>query len=534
MATNIKKTSVANRVPNTFVLSTDGDIGVNTHDGKMYISNSSNVFEVGANISGNVTIGGNISIGNTIIASTLLTLGGQVNANGGVGTAGQVLTSGAAGNAHWTTLAASVAGSNSQIQFNANGVLSADAGFTIDGVTDTVTLGGAAQTTAPKLTVSNTTTSANLTSATLTIGNSSVNTIISAANASFGGNVSIANEITNVRGIRFDRDNPVVDPLIPTPQEGLMTWNPIEQCLDIHQNDTTLQVGLEHMTLFKNTTGATIVDGTVLEVIGANGDGNPTVALFTANSAADSLHVIGVCTESVANGALGRATKFGKIRGLNTTGSTYSETWSVGTELFVSPTVAGGLTSIKPSPPNQAIFIGTVTKLGTTDGIILINTPTITKLRYGVFSDTTTQSAVAANTAYPIKFNTTDFAAGHSVASRYTGSNNAIVAAVSGLYNYQFSLQFSSTTNQTRDIWIWPRKNNSDIPNSATRISITDQTTYVVAAWNFVVSMQANDDFQLMWAASQGSNVISITAFSATAFCPAIPSCILTVTQASI
>ena len=405
MATNIKKTSVAGRVPNTFTLSTDGDIGINTHDGKMYISNSSNVFEVGANISGNVTIGGSISIGN---------------------------------------------------------------------------------------------------------------------------------EINTVRGIRFEIDNPVVEPLIPTPQEGLMTWNPVEQCLDIHQNDTTLQVGLEHMTLFRNTTGATIVDGTVLEVIGANGDGNPTVALFTANSSADSLHVIGVCTESVANGALGRATKFGKIRGLNTTGSPYSETWVIGTELFISPTVAGGLTSIKPSPPNQPIFIGTVTKVGTTDGIILINTPTITKLRYGSFSDTTTQSAVTANTAYPIKFNTTDFAAGHSVASRYSGSNNAIVAAISGLYNYQFSLQFSSTTNQTRDIWIWPRKDNVDIPNSATRISITDSTTYVVAAWNFIVSMQANNDFQLMWAASQGSNTISITAFSATAFCPAIPSVILSVTQASL
>jgi hypothetical protein len=405
MATNIKKTSVANRVPNTFVLSTDGDIGVNTHDGKMYISNSSNVFEVGANISGNVTI---------------------------------------------------------------------------------------------------------------------------------GGNVSIANEITNVRGIRFDADNPVVDPLIPTPQEGLMTWNPIEQCLDIHQNDTTLQVGLEHMTLFRNTTGATIVDGTVLEITGANGDGNPLVSLFTANSVSDSLHVIGLCTESVPNNALGRATKFGKVRGLNTTGSQYSETWVIGTELFISPTVAGGLTSIKPSPPNQAIFIGTVTKVGTTDGIILVNTPTITKLRYGSFSDTTTQSAVAANTAYPIEFNTTDFAAGHSVASRYSGSNNAIVAEVSGLYNYQFSLQFSSTTNQTRDIWIWPRKNNSDIPNSATRVSITDSTTYIVAAWNFIVSMSANDDFQLMWAAQEGSNTISITAFSATAFCPAIPSVILSVTEASL
>ena len=143
------------------------------------IANTTGLF-VGANVFANSSA---VDVGNTIIASTLLTLGGQVNANGGVGTAGQVLTSGAAGNAYWTTLAASVAGSNSQIQFNANGVLSADAGFTIDGVTDTVTLGGAAQTTAPRLTVSNTTTSANLTSATLTIGTSVVNATAVASGA---------------------------------------------------------------------------------------------------------------------------------------------------------------------------------------------------------------------------------------------------------------------------------------------------------------------------------------------------------------
>jgi hypothetical protein len=44
-----------------------------------------------------------IDIGNSIMTSVLLTLGGQVNANGGVGTLGQMLTSGAAGNVYWTT-----------------------------------------------------------------------------------------------------------------------------------------------------------------------------------------------------------------------------------------------------------------------------------------------------------------------------------------------------------------------------------------------------------------------------------------------
>lgn len=55
---------------------------------------------VGSNVYVNTTA---VDVGNTIITSVNLTLGGQVTANGGVGTAGQVLTSGAAGNVYWTT-----------------------------------------------------------------------------------------------------------------------------------------------------------------------------------------------------------------------------------------------------------------------------------------------------------------------------------------------------------------------------------------------------------------------------------------------
>ncbi len=53
---------------------------------------------IGANVFANTSA---FDVGNTIITSALLTLGGQINANGGVGTAGQILTSGAAGNVYW-------------------------------------------------------------------------------------------------------------------------------------------------------------------------------------------------------------------------------------------------------------------------------------------------------------------------------------------------------------------------------------------------------------------------------------------------
>lgn len=64
-------------------------------------ANSTGVF-VGASVYVNTTA---VDVGNTTLTSVLATLGGQVSANGGVGTAGQVLTSGATGNAYWANAA---------------------------------------------------------------------------------------------------------------------------------------------------------------------------------------------------------------------------------------------------------------------------------------------------------------------------------------------------------------------------------------------------------------------------------------------
>jgi hypothetical protein len=76
--------------------------------GKAYYINGSLVLSstslaVGANVSANVTafFVGNSTV-NTFITQNLLDIGGQLNANGGVGTAGQVLVSGGAGNVYWT------------------------------------------------------------------------------------------------------------------------------------------------------------------------------------------------------------------------------------------------------------------------------------------------------------------------------------------------------------------------------------------------------------------------------------------------
>jgi hypothetical protein len=144
-------------------------------------------------------------------------------------------------------------------------------------------------------------------------------------------------------------------------------------------------------------------------------------------------------------------------------------------------------------------------------------------LRYGAFHDSTDQSAASPNTAYAITFSNTDLSAG-----AYRGTpTSRIYVDRPGAYNFQFSLQLESTTGTAKDVYIWPRINGVDVPDSATKVHTQGSNQAYVAAWNFVLRMNTGDYFELMWATSNTG--IRILADPATAFCPAIPSVILTV-----
>lgn len=147
-------------------------------------------------------------------------------------------------------------------------------------------------------------------------------------------------------------------------------------------------------------------------------------------------------------------------------------------------------------------------------------------LRYGTFFDTTDQTAAAANTAYAITFNNTDLSAGV-----YLGTpTSRIYVDRPGAYNFQFSLQLQSTSSASaKEVYIWARLNGdtTTVANSATKITIQGNNDHYVAAWNFVLKMNTGDYFELMWATT--NTTVQILADPATAFCPAIPSAILTV-----
>lgn len=152
-------------------------------------------------------------------------------------------------------------------------------------------------------------------------------------------------------------------------------------------------------------------------------------------------------------------------------------------------------------------------------------TPQNPDTRYGVFSDTTTQTAAVINTAYAVTFNTTDLSDGV-----YIGSpTSRVYVDRLGVYNFQFSAQLDKAGGGANNVWIWADINGTTQANTGTKITLAGNNAAVVAAWNFVFRMNAGDYFRLMW--STDDTACQITAAAAVAPVPAIPSVILTVTD---
>lgn len=145
--------------------------------------------------------------------------------------------------------------------------------------------------------------------------------------------------------------------------------------------------------------------------------------------------------------------------------------------------------------------------------------------RYGSFYDTTTQTAAAINTAYAMTFNTSDLSYG---VTRGTPTSR-IYVDTPNVYNVQFSAQLDKTSGGTALVWIWLRKNGVNVPDSGGQIRIQGNNAETLAAWNYLVQLNAGDYVEIMWEVDNTS--VIILAEAASAIHPSVPSVILTVTD---
>ena len=143
------------------------------------------------------------------------------------------------------------------------------------------------------------------------------------------------------------------------------------------------------------------------------------------------------------------------------------------------------------------------------------------------YYDTTTQTNPVADTVNLFTYN--------SVISEFQITRGSPTSKIfvnsTGLYNFQFSAQFDKTNANAATIYIWPRINGVNVPDSATKIVVDGSDAEIVPAWNFLLVMKAGDYFELAWQSS-ATTVVCLAEAAASNY-PGIPSIILTATWVS-
>lgn len=302
---------------------------------------------------------------------------------------------------------------------------------------------------------------------------------------------------------------------------GTLSWNPEDQTLDIKMEyDVTQQIGQESYARVANTTGSTIPNGTVVGFAGATTSAL-LVSPYLADGSQPSLYIIGVMTHDLPDsGERGYCTTWGFVRNLNTSA------FSAGDILYASPTTAGALTNVKPTAPDNVVPVAACVMSHATDGVIFVR-PTVSQMQYyGQFSCNTDNTPIAINTANTVVMTTTDISNGVVLGT----PASRIIVPQSGLYTVSAAIQLTSGSSVDKNVWVWFRKNGTDIPNSARLVTVSTNNAYLPIVTEVTVSLEVNDYIEVVWAANSTS--VTIDAVAATAFAPAAPSVVINITQA--
>lgn len=137
--------------------------------------------------------------------------------------------------------------------------------------------------------------------------------------------------------------------------------------------------GTDYSKLVSQHQYAFVVNGTggdvlasnyqAVKITGAQGQ-RLQVNFAQANNDANSTDTMGLIFQNIANNQEGFICTSGLIEGINTTGALQGETWADGNILYLSPTIAGRITNVKPTAPNHLVIVGFVVYAHASNGKI--------------------------------------------------------------------------------------------------------------------------------------------------------------------
>jgi len=99
----------------------------------------------------------------------------------------------------------------------------------------------------------------------------------------------------------------------------------------------------------------------------------------------------------------------------------------------------------------------------------------------------------------------------------------------SGVYDVAFSAQLDKASGSAADVDIWIAVNGADVPSTNTRVTLQGSSAKVVAAWDYMIQVEAGDYAEIKWFSSDAD--VEMAAFTGltSPTRPDVPSIIVTV-----
>jgi hypothetical protein len=156
---------------------------------------------------------------------------------------------------------------------------------------------------------------------------------------------------------------------------GTMSWNATEETVDLVTDQGAVTGHLMESAYYntRNTTGTPITIGRAVMAAGTTGNtGRILIAPAIADGTVNSEYILGITAQTIGNNANGKVQHFGKIRGIQTNGANFGETWVDDDVLFCSAATPGYLTKVQPAAPNLKVPIATVIHAHPSNGTLFI------------------------------------------------------------------------------------------------------------------------------------------------------------------
>lgn len=148
----------------------------------------------------------------------------------------------------------------------------------------------------------------------------------------------------------------------------------------------------------------------------------------------------------------------------------------------------------------------------------------------GAYHDLSTVTAISTTTIYVMNIGSIDIQNG-----TYIQNGTQLAVANAGIYNVQFSTQFSNPNAAIVNTSVWLRINGIDVTAGAGQVGIPAKhgsiNALVISGWNYILTLNAGDYVELCWQSdSTGVQLITLPATTAPNV-PVAPSLIITITQ---